>query len=135
NNEASPRHHICDVCQFDGSSCDELVQHHRSTRHRIMCDGCGDGGWWIPDSQAYKDHLRDDNVCTICECHFDSPNKLRHHKLVHRKPSVEYYGCTRSFTTYAGMIIHLESGTCASGIDILDLNKSAAMCYQWQKFL
>lgn len=33
------------------------------------------------------------------------------------------------------MIIHLESGTCASGIDILDLNKSAAMCYQWRKFL
>jgi hypothetical protein len=33
------------------------------------------------------------------------------------------------------MMIHLESGTCESGIDILDLNKSAAMCYQWRKFL
>jgi hypothetical protein len=33
------------------------------------------------------------------------------------------------------MIIHLESGTCASGTDVLDLNESAAMCYQWQKFL
>jgi hypothetical protein len=39
------------------------------------------------------------------------------------------------FTTYAGMIIHLESGACDSGIDVLDLNESAAMCYQWRKFL
>ncbi|KAJ6280849.1 hypothetical protein J3E71DRAFT_392137 [Bipolaris maydis] len=116
--DASARHHICDVCQLDGSSYDELVQHNRSTLHRIMCDGCDDDGWWIPDSQAYKDHLRNDN-----------------HKLVHLKPSVECYGCTRSFTTYSGMIIHLESGTCTSGINILDLNKSAPMCYQWQKFL
>ncbi|KAJ5022570.1 hypothetical protein J3E73DRAFT_434043 [Bipolaris maydis] len=133
--DASARHHICDVCRFDGSSYDESVQHNRSTLHRIMCDGCDDDGWWILDSQAYKDHLRNDNVCTTCERHFDSLNNLRHHKLVHLKPSVECYGCTRSFTTYSGMIIHLESGTCASSIDILDLNKSAAMCYQWQKFL
>lgn len=39
------------------------------------------------------------------------------------------------FTTYAGMIIHLESGACDSGIDILDLNESAAECFQWQKYL
>lgn len=79
--EDSARHNICDVCRFDGSSCDELVQHHRSTRHRFICNGCGDGGWWIPDSQAYKDHLRDDNVCTICERHFDSLNNLRHVRI------------------------------------------------------
>ncbi|EMD65832.1 hypothetical protein COCSADRAFT_86158, partial [Bipolaris sorokiniana ND90Pr] len=117
------------------SSYHELVQHHRSTLHRIICDGCDDGGWWIPDSQAYKEHLTDDNVCTVYERHFDSLNNLRHHKLVHLEPSIECYGCTRSFTTYSGMIIHLESGTCTSGIDTLDLNESAAMCYQWKKFL
>lgn len=39
------------------------------------------------------------------------------------------------FTTYAGMIIHLESGTCDCGIDRIDLNESAAMCYQWRHFL
>ena len=30
------------------------------------------------------------------------------------------------------MIIHLESGTCSSEINIIDLNESAAMCYQWK---
>lgn len=33
------------------------------------------------------------------------------------------------------MIIHLESGTCPSGIDHIDLNKSAAMCHQWKAYL
>lgn len=30
------------------------------------------------------------------------------------------------------MIIHLESGACHCGIDIFDLNESAAMCFQWK---
>lgn len=33
------------------------------------------------------------------------------------------------------MIIHLESGTCPSGIDTVDLNESAAMCFQWKAYL
>lgn len=33
------------------------------------------------------------------------------------------------------MIIHLESGSCQSGIDIVDLNESAAMCFQWRAYL
>jgi hypothetical protein len=33
------------------------------------------------------------------------------------------------------MIIHLESGTCESEIDIIDLNESAAQCFQWKAYL
>ena len=33
------------------------------------------------------------------------------------------------------MIIHLESGACPSGINYIDLNESAAMCYQWKAYL
>lgn len=33
------------------------------------------------------------------------------------------------------MMIHLESGACPSGIDIVDLNESAAMCFQWKAYL
>jgi uncharacterized C2H2 Zn-finger protein len=33
------------------------------------------------------------------------------------------------------MIIHLESGACESGFDIIDLNESAAMCFQWKAYL
>lgn len=65
----------------------------------------------------------------VCE------NNHVQHKMVHLDRSVGCCGCTRTFTTYAGMIIHLESGTCGSGIDILDLNESAAMCYQWRHYI
>ena len=33
------------------------------------------------------------------------------------------------------MIIHLESGACDSEIDMIDLNESAAMCFQWKAYL
>jgi predicted RNA-binding Zn-ribbon protein involved in translation (DUF1610 family) len=33
------------------------------------------------------------------------------------------------------MILHAESGFCDSGIDIFDLNESAAECYQWRKYI
>lgn len=89
HNEDSTRHNTCVVCQFDGSSRDQLVQHHRSTGHRIICNGCGDGGrFWIPGSQAYKDHLRNKNVCTTCEGHFNSLSNLQHVSITVFKYSV-----------------------------------------------
>lgn len=33
------------------------------------------------------------------------------------------------------MMIHLESGACPSGIDEIDLNITAATCYQWSEFI
>lgn len=33
------------------------------------------------------------------------------------------------------MIIHLERCSCESGIDELDLNESAAKCFQWKQFI
>jgi len=55
--------------------------------------------------------------------------------MVHLKRSVECYGCYRTFSTYPAMIIHLESGACESEIDRIDLNESAATCFQWKAYL
>lgn len=33
------------------------------------------------------------------------------------------------------MLIHLEAGTCDSKVDLVHLNKLAAKCYQWKKYL
>jgi hypothetical protein len=60
---------------------------------------------------------------------------IHQHKLTHREPIFTCYGCPREFRTYSGMIIHLESCACPSGIDINDLAESAAMCFQWSKFI
>ena len=37
--------------------------------------------------------------------------------------------------TYGGMIIHLEQNSCKSGIGMLDLNETAAKCYQWKRYV
>lgn len=55
--------------------------------------------------------------------------------MVHLERSIECYGCDRRFTTYPAMILHLEAGTCPSDTNIIDLNQSAAMCYQWKAFV
>lgn len=55
--------------------------------------------------------------------------------MVHFERSIECYGCYDRFTTYPAMILHLESGSCGSGIDIHDLNESAARCDQWKAYL
>ena len=55
--------------------------------------------------------------------------------MVHLPADIECWGCERMFSTFSGMIIHLERGSCPSGINAKDLNKSAAMCYQWSHFI
>lgn len=52
----------------------------------------------------------------------------------HLSPTVPCigHGCPRTFRTFPGMIIHLESGTCSSGTNMKSLNKSAAYVYQWK---
>lgn len=133
----SPRHFYCEVCGFDASTWEKSLKHHRKTAHRVVCMGCndGEGATWVAESQAYFDHLEEDNVCKDCEEHFESPSNLHHHETTHLSRSIECYGCPRKFPTYPAMIIHLESGACSSKIDIVDLNESAAECFQWRAYL
>ncbi|EXJ56719.1 hypothetical protein A1O7_07063 [Cladophialophora yegresii CBS 114405] len=39
------------------------------------------------------------------------------HNRTHLPANIECLGCDREFSEFAAMMIHLESGTCASGID------------------
>lgn len=48
---------------------------------------------------------------------------------------VECYCCEREFSKLSGMVDHLESGACASGVDVLDVNRQVAECYQWRSFI
>ncbi|KAJ4993144.1 hypothetical protein SVAN01_01496 [Stagonosporopsis vannaccii] len=133
----SSQHHRCSVCDFDGPSWDILLEHHRSTKHRAVCQGCddGDGMIWDPKSKEYLDHLHDDNACLVCEGHFDSLSNLEHHKITHLDRNIECYGCYRTFKSYSYMISHIEKGGCPSDITPQDLNITAAQCYQSHKFI
>ncbi|KAF2743598.1 hypothetical protein M011DRAFT_220004 [Sporormia fimetaria CBS 119925] len=127
-------HHECPNCDFDATSWEELLQHCRETGCRTACQGCNDGDgelWdWTVNNQRkrYWRHVRRHNVCTDCERHFETPNSLEQHKITHRTADYECLVCDRSFKTYSGMILHLESGACESGHDIIDVNEAAATC-------
>ncbi|KAF9729908.1 hypothetical protein PMIN04_010628 [Paraphaeosphaeria minitans] len=133
----SANHYRCEVCGFDASTWDKWLKHHRKTGHRVVCQGCddGEGMTWVAGSQEYLAHLKEENVCRTCEEHFQNPSNLNHHNMVHLDPLIECYGCHRKFVTYPAMVLHLEAGTCPSGIDVIDLNESAAMCYQWEAYV
>ncbi|KAF2252188.1 hypothetical protein BU26DRAFT_421026, partial [Trematosphaeria pertusa] len=131
------RHNECPVCDFDGETWDELLDHCREEGCRTVCRGCdgGHGSHWESECDAYWEHLDEHNVCTQCERHFSTPDNLTHHRLTHCAATYECLGCDRKFKTYGGMIIHLEYGTCDSGVDHLDLNATAAECRMWSHFI
>ncbi|KAH7371579.1 hypothetical protein BKA66DRAFT_183810 [Pyrenochaeta sp. MPI-SDFR-AT-0127] len=133
----SSSHYQCSVCDSDEESWNDLLEHHRSTAHQIVCQGCADGTGiiWGESSKAYRDHLVEENVCDECEAHFASPSNLENHKLVHVDRSIECYGCDSVFKTYPHMILHIDSGGCGSNLDTQDLNMSAAGCFQWRKYI
>lgn len=74
----SASHNRCEVCGSDRSTWEELLEHHRTTKHRVVCQGCNDGNGmtWVPRSQEYRDHLKEQNVCKSCQRHFDSTSNL-----------------------------------------------------------
>ncbi|KAF1951915.1 hypothetical protein CC80DRAFT_189314 [Byssothecium circinans] len=130
----------CAVCRFEAYDRARLLNHYREEGCLVVCEGCsgGAGKGWVRDSPEYWEHVSREHVCTECGRHFNSDSNLRHHEITHRRPTIKCLAstCDRKFTTYGGMLIHLEAGTsCASGIDILDLNKSAAMCFQARKWV
>lgn len=52
--------------------------------------------------------------------------------LLKKVAHIECWCCDRMFSTIPGMLIHLESGSCAHGVEAQDVNHQAATCYQWK---
>lgn len=145
----SSKHHVCGVCPFDGKDRDDLHEHYQHTIHRIVCKGCNGGAGFAWDPLLVSRPCEEDNVCDTCYKHFEAPNSLKQvswvsksslnavltKSQVHLDKSVKCYACTRMFKTYPAMILHPEALTCDSQTDDIDLNFSAARCYQWKAFV
>lgn len=65
--------------------------------------------------------------CTDCRRSFQNQNNLRSHlsSKLHQPNTVlcPGYGCSRSFTSPARLVLHFESGTCPSGMTRDELNR------------
>ncbi|OCK92594.1 uncharacterized protein K441DRAFT_706563 [Cenococcum geophilum 1.58] len=113
--------HACPKCHIHYPNRQTLLNHWRETRHLKLCEGLCEGCLLGVQSEHWTEHCREHHVC---------PDMM-----VHLPADIECWGCERMFSTFSGMIIHLERGSCPSGINAKDLNKSAAMCYQWSHFI
>ena len=52
----------------------------------------------------------------------------------HAAKDVECPGCCRMFVSESAMVLHLEAGTCDSGVDSDRVNEIACECYQSKKY-
>ncbi|KAL3410501.1 hypothetical protein V8F44DRAFT_635094 [Aspergillus fumigatus] len=101
-------HHFCPQCNVYYDSVEQL-QEHDVTRHHL-CVKCGD--------------------------YFTNKNNLQMiHQQKHQPRNLECYGCYQNFKSFSGMLIHLESGSCASDTTEEDIDDIAHDCYQSRKYI
>ena len=55
----------------------------------------------------------------MSECLTDN---ILQHRRVHHPRVFGCYGCEREFSSISGMMIHLEAGTCDSGVGVEEVN-------------
>ncbi|PYH65883.1 uncharacterized protein BO88DRAFT_470151 [Aspergillus vadensis CBS 113365] len=117
---ATTRHEWCERCRRVFVSEDSKNAHVRaSKRHNIYFE--------TDDDLRY--HLEDyHHACLECNIFLGSAENLLSHDI-----SVHYYCniCDR----YFGMLIHLESGACQSGVSEETIDDLAAECYQSRKYI
>ncbi|KAI1791414.1 hypothetical protein LXA43DRAFT_428146 [Ganoderma leucocontextum] len=141
----SGNHHFCDACDRDFVSDAALIQHYsNSSRHTYctLCDEllddlgislnrhdeevhyeCMGCNMVFRDEVDMLTHCRDvhhDRWCAPCRRMFQNENNLRQHlrSATHQPANFAcpMKGCGRSFISTAALVLHLESGTCASGM-------------------
>ncbi|GAA5960327.1 hypothetical protein JCM3765_007475 [Sporobolomyces pararoseus] len=111
----SPNHHYCRFCEFDFDHGFELYDHQ--SEYHAQCDGCGD--WFQTEGQRDRHAEVTHWYCKTHKRCFRNENNLRMHmnSSAHVQAAVICpAGCGRSFVSHSGAVIHLESGSCASGI-------------------
>ncbi|KAJ7447843.1 hypothetical protein FB451DRAFT_1534155 [Mycena latifolia] len=147
----SPNHHICYDCDRDFSSwtglkehyvqsfahdycqhCDshfndarELEAHYETSHH--YCSQCRK---FFQNAVGLHEHYRQSEAhhyCEICRRLFLSASNLNSHlnSSLHRPKDIPCpgKGCGLSFVSHYALVLHLESGKCASGSDRQFVNR------------
>ncbi|KAH9915944.1 uncharacterized protein BXZ73DRAFT_106010 [Epithele typhae] len=143
--ENSSAHNYCSSCERDFASSGALEQHYSQSKRHAYCRECeehfgdfedlyehyADEHIWCESCHklfacevGLHEHRRQvhaDRYCPSCERMFQQPSNLHSHlrSSVHQSADIAcpMRGCSKSFISRAALVIHLESGGCASGID------------------
>ncbi|TFK54251.1 hypothetical protein OE88DRAFT_1695508 [Heliocybe sulcata] len=146
--EHSARHHWCRRCDRHFSSAGALLIHRVNNAAHNYCRACGDDYWDPEDLEEHiedvhwhckncdqffkneyglQEHYRQSPVhfyCPSCDRHFANENSLRNHmkSSIHVGRTVQCKWCPKIFPSVAALALHLESSTCASGINRSHVN-------------
>ncbi|KAH7097935.1 hypothetical protein BKA62DRAFT_661354 [Auriculariales sp. MPI-PUGE-AT-0066] len=123
--------HECDHCYYHFDDIDDLDD-HRHAEH-ISCSQC-DEEWWLADGDALHEHnlrVHGERYCRDCRRVFMGVSQYRSHRNSSKhapKDNICPYrvrGCLGTFVSAAALALHLESGSCVSGMTRADVNARA----------
>lgn len=121
-------HHFCLDCDLYYDSVEQL-QEHDVTLH-YLCVKCGDCSANKNSFQMVVDQRELNSP--IC---FVLTGPSLQHQQKHQPRNQECYGCYQIFKSFSGMLIHLESGNCASNVTEDEIDNMARECYQSRKYI
>ncbi|CAH0057943.1 unnamed protein product [Clonostachys solani] len=126
----SPRHHVCYACDDDFGDRDDLERHCEDCHFY-----CRDCGRFFDSAEDLEQHdILQHDMCITCGRYFSSESNLKNHQLTHMEKSIDCPGCERYFITYFAMLLHLETGTCSSGVNRERITELAFECRQSQYY-
>ncbi len=118
----SPNHHLCRDCHLDFETSDELFQH--DIQEHNMCHVC----------HAYFETAHGRDTVSVFRS-LPSPGlvfiakRILQHLVAHAPRDVDCPGCDRMFPSSSAMVLHLETGACASNVDCDWVDSVAFECY------
>ncbi|TBU45967.1 hypothetical protein BD309DRAFT_955099 [Dichomitus squalens] len=141
----SSYHHFCDACDRDFVSETALTQHYMNSSRHTYCTLCSEliddldmslsehyeeAHYKCPGCHlVYRDrksmlaHCEEEHAdrwCIPCKRMFINANNLRQHQrsAIHQPATIRcpMKGCGKLFISTSHLVLHLESGTCTSGM-------------------
>ncbi|KAF2719023.1 hypothetical protein K431DRAFT_287054 [Polychaeton citri CBS 116435] len=105
----------CERCEWLFVSAAARSAHLANAINHWVCNTCGiDEG----DRDSLHDHIEQEHFrCCTCHAQFSCRNDVLMHQQTHQAKDRECYGCYCRFASESGILIHLESGSCAGGVD------------------
>lgn len=128
-------HHFCPDCDVYCKSKEDLQKHDIGEHN--LCVKCGEYFTKTEQLQIVITHTNIDSLYLIALAllMFDyRQHEQKHHTPQRQQPKtgvrdLQCYGCDRTFRKFSSMLIHLESGNCASFCDMDDIDDMALDCH------
>jgi len=116
-------HAFCTLCNEHFDDRQELAEHNMNDHP--TCDSCG---LRFSGQEGLHQHNRQshsDRYCVPCRRVFQNANNLDAHSSIHKPKNVRcpMRGCNLAFVSASALTLHLEAGTCNSGIDRHMINR------------